>query len=213
MTIKEIEEMIWQSGECATLEFKRSISGSEKIARVIVAFANHKGGKILVGVDDFGTIVGTNLHQAKSRIELAAEFFCTPTIPLQYEVIRENGMKLLVVTVEESQRKPHYSINKKGQEKAYIRADDQCLAVSKKGAKALAQQYDSEAPSRKLDSKEQAILDFLKKNEYVTPKLLAVKLNISERRAKRMLYAMTKECYLHQHKDQRGEYFTKAEHY
>ncbi len=205
--------MIWQSGECATLEFKRSISESEKIARVIVAFANHKGGQILVGVDDFGSIIGANIHQSKSRIDLATEFFCTPRIPVRYKVVRENGIQILVVTVEESERKPHYAINKKGQEKAYVRADDQCLAVSKTGAKALAQQYHSDAPSRKLDSKEQAVLDFLKKNELITSKLLAVKLNISDRRAKRMLFAMTKEGYLHQHKDQRGEYFTKAEHY
>ena len=39
------------------LEYKREIT-SKSLSREAVAFANHRGGKIMIGVDDDGTIVG-----------------------------------------------------------------------------------------------------------------------------------------------------------
>ena len=57
MQAKEINELI-AGGESTIVEFKRKISKPEKIAKEMVAFANTKGGYLIVGVDDNGTIYG-----------------------------------------------------------------------------------------------------------------------------------------------------------
>ncbi|MGC9104093.1 MAG: helix-turn-helix domain-containing protein [Candidatus Methanodesulfokora sp.] len=44
--------------EGETLEFKRSLSDFDEILATISAFSNTKGGRILVGVDDDGRIIG-----------------------------------------------------------------------------------------------------------------------------------------------------------
>ena len=46
------------NGENSAVEFKRDDVSPEKLAREIVAFANTQGGKILLGVEDDGTITG-----------------------------------------------------------------------------------------------------------------------------------------------------------
>lgn len=51
---KELLELI-NTGEGYTLEFKKQLNSS--IDREICAFANSKGGKIILGVDDRGEVV------------------------------------------------------------------------------------------------------------------------------------------------------------
>ena len=62
----DLESLINQ-GEGYTLEFKKAFSNS--IGKEICAFANSKGGKIILGVNDKGEIVGFSLTNSdKSRI-------------------------------------------------------------------------------------------------------------------------------------------------
>ncbi len=57
MNKKELLEII-NNGENSGVEFKRDDIPPEKIAKECVAFANLKGGMILLGVEDDGTISG-----------------------------------------------------------------------------------------------------------------------------------------------------------
>lgn len=58
MTKQELGVLI-KEGEGYTLEFKENLG--KKFAVEVVAFANSMGGKILIGVDDEGNIVGTDI--------------------------------------------------------------------------------------------------------------------------------------------------------
>jgi predicted HTH transcriptional regulator len=58
MNIHPIFKLIAE-GENDTLDFKKTISSASKIAKTMTAFANHKGGRLLVGVNDNKTISGT----------------------------------------------------------------------------------------------------------------------------------------------------------
>ena len=49
--MKRILDLISQ-GEGEQLDFKREISSSIRIAKSLSAFANHKGGTLLIGVND-----------------------------------------------------------------------------------------------------------------------------------------------------------------
>lgn len=55
--LTNLEKLI-KDGEGETLDFKKEITSVNKIAKTIVSFANHKGGIILVGVNDNKTILG-----------------------------------------------------------------------------------------------------------------------------------------------------------
>jgi len=55
--VKRIEQLIAQ-GEGPMLDFKKEISSVHRIAKSMVAFANHHGGTLLVGVNDNGSING-----------------------------------------------------------------------------------------------------------------------------------------------------------
>ena len=60
-----------QSGESETVEFKAALRDPSTLARLIAAFANSKGGTILVGVGDHGEILGADLEEI-SRVFHAA---------------------------------------------------------------------------------------------------------------------------------------------
>ena len=57
MNLYDVIEMIGL-GEGWNIEFKEILPKPSKLAQTIVAFANHQGGTILIGVSDRGDIVG-----------------------------------------------------------------------------------------------------------------------------------------------------------
>ena len=99
MTATDLEILV-QQGEGTTLEFKERVSTS--FARRIVAFANTIGGKILVGVDDDGRMIGVeDANALRARIQNIARD-CDPSVKVLVEPV--NGV--LVVHVRESDAKP-----------------------------------------------------------------------------------------------------------
>ena len=55
MTLQELNQLA-SLGEGPSLEFKRKVPRPERIAKEVIAFANTRGGRLLLGVDDDGTI-------------------------------------------------------------------------------------------------------------------------------------------------------------
>ena len=108
VTRRDVMALI-SEGEGLRIEFKRHFSSPEKIAKEIIAFANTKGGTILFGVDDDGSVFG--LHSEKSElsdIEHTSQFLCDPPIAVNCDVIPWSGKKdIIAVTVSPSGNKPH----------------------------------------------------------------------------------------------------------
>ena len=95
-------ELLLQEGESYFTEFKEGISSS--LSRELVAFANASGGRILIGVDDTGTIKGTDTgNTARSRIQDIANN-CQPRIPISISIL--SG--IFVVQVPEGKDKPYH---------------------------------------------------------------------------------------------------------
>ena len=85
MTDAHTINMIIQEGEGLTVEFKEHFT--PRIAEDIVAFANTKGGLILLGVRDNKTVVGEKLtNDLKSRINSVARN-CSPPIPIKIKQV------------------------------------------------------------------------------------------------------------------------------
>ncbi|MCW5213050.1 putative DNA binding domain-containing protein, partial [Desulfobulbus sp. TB] len=57
MLKKELQEII-VNGENSGVEFKRDDIRPEQLAKEIVAMANFQGGRVLLGVEDDGTVSG-----------------------------------------------------------------------------------------------------------------------------------------------------------
>ena len=57
MTIEEVRRYV-ANGEGQYVEFKLRVPEPSRFAKEVVAFANSNGGRVFIGVDDDGTIVG-----------------------------------------------------------------------------------------------------------------------------------------------------------
>jgi len=97
-------KLILKEGEGLTIEFKERYT--PKIDRDIVAFANTKGGILLLGVDDKGKAVGEKLtNKMKADINAIARN-CDPEIHVKN--IKQSG-KVVVIEVPEGEEKPYSS--------------------------------------------------------------------------------------------------------
>jgi len=118
-------------GEGPNLDFKQTITSAAKISRSIVAFANSRGGKIVVGIGDHGHIIGVDADEEMYELEKSAAKFCVPAIELEFEQYVHYGKMILIAHVVESNKKPHFAIDKKGRQKIYVRIADECVVPNK----------------------------------------------------------------------------------
>ena len=64
MNLAELQEIV-RLGEDSKTQFKQSMNSSDALAAESSAFANTKGGKLLIGVNDDGNIVGLSSDEVK----------------------------------------------------------------------------------------------------------------------------------------------------
>lgn len=92
-------------GEDATIEFKRELPHRNSLADEIAAFANARGGVILIGVDDSGEIVGVD-RQELGRAERTVIEICQdsidPIVLIFTEKLRIDDKNLLKIEVPRS---------------------------------------------------------------------------------------------------------------
>ena len=92
-------------GEDATIEFKRRLPHRNSLADEIAAFANARGGVILIGVDDTGEVVGINRQELdgaeKTVIEICQDSI-EPMLLIFTEKLRIDDKNLLKIEVPRS---------------------------------------------------------------------------------------------------------------
>ncbi|WP_157433488.1 AlbA family DNA-binding domain-containing protein [Adhaeribacter aquaticus] len=128
--MEELEKLI-ATGEGDKLEFKKTINQLVKIARTITSFANSRGGIILVGVMDNGTISGIDPEEEKHSLTKAAELYCNPPVKLFFKEIEVEDKIVLKTIIFESKNKPHFAKVKEGDWRAYIRVKDESVQTDK----------------------------------------------------------------------------------
>jgi len=110
MTVSNGIEDIIKKGESETVEFKRSLAETREIIETVCAFANTKGGVIIVGIDDKGEIKGVSI--GKRTIEdlvLKIANSTEPRIFPEIEVVEAKKKKLIVIRVSERKDKPVFA--------------------------------------------------------------------------------------------------------
>ncbi|WP_017731243.1 AlbA family DNA-binding domain-containing protein [Nafulsella turpanensis] len=111
MTVRELQLLV-KEGEHTTLEFKRKVAHPEKIVKEIVAFANTRGGNLLIGVNDDGNLTGLKFPDEDAyMLEREINRLCRPAIEYQREYIAISDKKTIVrYFIPESSQKPHHVV-------------------------------------------------------------------------------------------------------
>ena len=125
LTDTEYIHALIAEGEHQQQDFKFEISDARKIAKTLSAFANTDGGKLLIGVKDNGKIAGVRSDEEQYMIEAAAGLYCSPEVNYTMQTYQVEGRSVLVVQIEESDRKPVYAKDETGKYLAYLRIKDE----------------------------------------------------------------------------------------
>ena len=179
---RKLQQMI-DGGESEYVDFKKEVTSVNKIAKTIVSFANHKGGRILVGVNDNKTIYGINSEEEKHMLTHASESYCKPSLAI--EIIEHPFRKksILEAIIPNGENKPYFSKGEDEKWWVYIRVKDQSLLASKVMIDVLKREQKQQQTIIKYSTKEQALLDYLGSHNLITIKEYCRLLNISRRRA------------------------------
>lgn len=109
------------NGENSGVEFKRDDLRPEQLAKEIVALANLKGGSLLLGVEDDGSISG--IQRADLELWVMDTVFgryVHPMILPYYEEVAIDGRRVAVISLTEGAAKP-YVLRNNGREEIYVR--------------------------------------------------------------------------------------------
>jgi ATP-dependent DNA helicase RecG len=99
--------------ESKTVEFKREYT--DDIRKAIIAFANSDGGKVFIGVEDDGNVLGVaNPDDATLRVTNTIRDSIRPDVTLFTETSMEqiNGKSIIVITVQRGTARPYYLAGK-----------------------------------------------------------------------------------------------------
>jgi len=213
MTLRELEQLV-DLGEGLSLEFKRRVPRPERIAKEIVALANTNGGRIVLGVDDDGTIMGVDdASEEEFLLREATEAHCSPPVTYNMErVVVADRRDAIVVTIPESQTKPHFvasaTSDSNGPDSAYIRVEERSVEASDETVQSMRDQSPEGSVTFEFGETESLLMRYLDDYGRITVPELAQLADISPERASQTLLRLTKADLLHLHSEQDGDYFT-----
>lgn len=111
MKSTELTELI-RRGEDSRTQFKRSqeVTNAKSLAGEMVAFANSKGGKLIIGVDDSGAVVGVSpddIRRLNQLISNVTTDCIRPSINPETDNVTIDEKLVMVVTIPEGISKPY----------------------------------------------------------------------------------------------------------
>lgn len=199
-------------GENVSLDFKKTISNCEKIAKTLVAFANNKGGKLLIGVADDGTIKGVKSEEEeKYMITKAAHQFCKPAIEPRFEEYMVDDKLVLVAEVPKSDTKPHYALDDQGQWWVYFRVQDKSVLASKILIDVLKCDGEQEGTLIKYSEQEKALLSYLDTHGRITLKEFSKLTRSAYKKAQKIIVNLILSGIILPHITEKEEYYILAD--
>jgi predicted HTH transcriptional regulator len=190
MDIRDIKKLVLE-GETDILEFKKKANFPEKIVKEIVAFANTRGGRLLIGVDDDGTVTGVkNYEEDIYSLNEAITNYCIPSIKYQLDVVKMNEKRaVLHYNIYESKDKPHYvKDDYQGKNrKSYLRLADRSIQASREMIEILKKRQRSKNIKVNFGEKERILMNYLGEHEKITLKTFSEIADIKRSIASRTL--------------------------
>jgi len=198
-------------GEGVTQDFKKRITSCEKIARTMVSFANNRGGRLLIGIADDGTISGLKSEdEEKYMISRAAHLYCKPALDPVFEEVYIDDKVVLVAEIKKSEIKPHYALGEDKKWWVYIRVNDKSVLASKIVVDVLKRENNEHGVFLEYSAKEKALLEYLDKNERITSREYSLMLKLSRRSTHRILVNLVLSGVIRLHTTEKEEYYTAS---
>lgn len=166
-----------KQGEHIAQEFKKKIAHPEKVVREVVAFANTHGGRLMIGVDDDGTVSGLKFPEEEEYLlHQAILKYCHPPILFKSHIIALTEKKSVVLfEIEESSKKPHYVIENFETQwgRAYVRVDDKSIQASKEMREIIKRKQKNKDIRFHYGEKEQVLMGYLAIHKSISVKTFA----------------------------------------
>jgi len=167
--VQDLKKLV-QRGEGSYLEFKRKASDPDKIVREMIAFANTRGGILLLGVGDDRSLPGLKYPEGESHVIREALRKCKPALVLkEFFIPIGNARTVIQYQIPESKNKPHYQLLDK-EKGSYVRVNDQSITASREMREII------KRAARKKDIRfhygehEQFLMEYLEAHEFITLK-------------------------------------------
>lgn len=196
-------------GEGTTLDFKKTITNNEKIAKSLVAFANNKGGQLLIGVADDGSIKGVKSEdEERYMITKSAHQFCKPAIEPEFEEIYIDDKLVLVVKIAESDTKPHYALDENKKWWVYYRVNDKSILASKIIVDVIKKSSKVNGQLITYTEQEKKLFEHLNLEGRITLKQFSKLTRSSYRQAQKILVSLILSGVIKPHTSDKEEFFT-----
>ena len=139
MTKTELLELI-KNGENSGIEFKRDTIDNRALAKELVAFANLRGGRVILGIDDDGSVAGITRDHLEEWVMTACRDKIRPELIPYYEIIRDVEQKKDVAIVQVDRGWAVHHVWHKNHRTYYIRVGTQSREASAEELERLFQQ-------------------------------------------------------------------------
>ena len=106
MTDEQYLRKLIEEGEHDQQDFKYKIQEAAKLARSVSAFANTRGGRLLIGVRDDGHISGVKSEGEIFMMHAAAFKYCTPESAIRFDTLHVEDRSVVIATIPPAQRSP-----------------------------------------------------------------------------------------------------------
>jgi predicted HTH transcriptional regulator len=228
MTLRELKQVV-SLGEGISLEFKRKVPRDERIAKELIALANTHGGRILLGVDDDGTITGVDdAAEEEFVLRRAVDAHCRPPVDYSTERVAVASRRdVILVTVPESSTKPHHLVTdanasaagrdgppdgtpEAGDGTAYVRVEEMSVEASPESVRMMEEENSREGVTFEFGENESLLMRYLDDYGRITVAEFAKLADISAEQASQTLVSLTKADLLRLHSDRKDDYFTLA---
>ncbi len=116
--------MKYPGHESSILEFKRAVPTKQELTKTVIGFCNLYGGRLVIGVDDGGEILGVSENEVDNLIEgIQQSIFhnCSPFIIADIHTQRIDDKLILLIEVSEGMNKPYFLVSKGVDEGTYLR--------------------------------------------------------------------------------------------
>ena len=196
-------------GEGVTVDFKKTITSFEKIAKTMTAFANSRGGRLLIGVEDTGEIIGVRSEEEeKFMIRKAGSDYCKPSIVPHFEEVYLDNRMVLVAEIRESSSKPQYALSEEKKWWAYMRVNDKSVLASKIMVDVLKKKGSGEEILLKFTDKEKLLLEHLQEHEKITFREYCKLAGMNRKKASRALVNLILMGLIRVHTAEKKEFYS-----
>lgn len=175
-------------GEGPYLEFKRKATFPEKIVREMIAFANTKGGIVLIGIGDDGSLPGLKHPDDEAHVMEAALKKVRPSLQYNVTVIPVgNSRTVIQYEIHESKRKPHYLMTENKLKESFVRVEDKTIKASRELKEIVKRRQRMKDIRFHYGEHEKFLMQYLDEKEVITLKEFAELCGLNKLYASRKL--------------------------